>query len=235
MPIEFSEIQKILGVLAKILAKGLTADQRITVLSDIKTPVISKTKDEIGFFQALLEIYRANNDLNFIMELAYRIQSTQSFYQDVGADLDYLNAFIKENKLDTHLNELQKPYVFVLMPFRPELFAIYQKAVRPVLRELGCVIETAKDVQTSEDKIMEIVFTQIARARFLIADTTGKNPNVFYEMGYAHALGKKVVILTQNPDDVPFDIKGLRYTLYSPDSLEALSQDIKWICEPLLR
>jgi len=48
----------------------------------------------------------------------------------------------------------------------------------------------------------------------VIADCTGRNPNVFYEIGLAHASGKPVILITQNSDDVPFDIRHLRYIQY---------------------
>jgi len=124
--------------------------------------------------------------------------------------------------------------VFVLMPFRDEHYAIYERAIKPTLEELGCLVEHAKDANTVE-RIVDAIFTQIARAKFLIADTTGKNPNVFYEVGYAHALGKKVILIVQDTQDIPFDVAGLRHIPYKPKSLHALSLDLKATAEGLLQ
>jgi hypothetical protein len=44
---------------------------------------------------------------------------------------------------------------------------------------------------------------------------TGRNPKVFYETGYAHALNKKVILLTQNADEIPFDLKHYPHIVYS--------------------
>ena len=55
--------------------------------------------------------------------------------------------------------------------------------------------------------ILERVFNQISKADVIVADMTGRNPNVFYEAGYAHALNKVVVLVTQKTDDIPFDLK----------------------------
>lgn len=121
------------------------------------------------------------------------------------------------------------------MPFQDRFFSIYQKAIRPSLLEIGCKVEHANDVVTSEDRIIAAIYDQIAQAKFLVADITGKNPNVFYELGYAHALGKKVLIIVQDKGDVPFDISQLRYILYKPDSLHALKEDIQKYAEPLMR
>lgn len=48
----------------------------------------------------------------------------------------------------------------------------------------------------------------------LLADLTGKNPNVFYELGLAHALSKPVVLITESVENVPFDLRSLRHIVY---------------------
>jgi hypothetical protein len=54
----------------------------------------------------------------------------------------------------------------------------------------------------------------IAQAKVVVCDCTGKNPNVFYEIGIAHTLGKDVILITQSKDDIPFDLRHLRYVEY---------------------
>ena len=54
----------------------------------------------------------------------------------------------------------------------------------------------------------------IDRSRVVICDCTGRNPNVFYEIGIAHTLGREVISITQNPEDIPFDLRHLRYVHY---------------------
>lgn len=63
-------------------------------------------------------------------------------------------------------------------------------------------------------EIIQDVVALIDQAAIVICDCTGKNPNVFYEMGIAHTLGKEVIIITQNPADIPFDIAHLRHIRY---------------------
>ena len=55
------------------------------------------------------------------------------------------------------------------------------------------------------------VFDEILRARFVIADLTGSNPNVFYELGIAHALKRNVVLLKRSGSVVPLDLHGIRH------------------------
>ena len=78
--------------------------------------------------------------------------------------------------------------------------------------------------------ILERILRGISSSELLIADLTGKNPNVFYELGLAHTQTKNVLLLTQNIDDVPFDLRGLYCHTYSPTSkagLHELSEIIK--------
>ena len=62
--------------------------------------------------------------------------------------------------------------------------------------------------------MLERIFNQISKADVLVADMTGKNPNVFYEVGYAHALGKLVLLLTQDSADIPFDLRHRPHIVY---------------------
>ena len=68
-----------------------------------------------------------------------------------------------------------------------------------------------------EHAIMDEVVKLIAEARVVVADVTGRNANVFYELGIAHSLNKDVVMVTQANDDIPFDVRHLRYLHYYPN------------------
>jgi hypothetical protein len=61
---------------------------------------------------------------------------------------------------------------------------------------------------------MDQVWSGISAAKILVAELTTKNPNVFYELGLAHALKKPVVLVSSNEDDVPFDLKHIRVIYY---------------------
>ena len=74
-------------------------------------------------------------------------------------------------------------------------------------------VERADDI-FSDGAIVEDIWKAIINAFVLVADCTGRNPNVFYEIGIAHAMGKPVVLLTQDSSDVPFDVRHLRLIRY---------------------
>jgi len=109
----------------------------------------------------------------------------------------------------------EKRRCFVVMPFGdPDLQVVYEDFVKPTLID-GCDLhcERGDDVFGS-NVIMEDILTNISAADIVLADLTGKNANVFYEVGICHALGKPVLLLAQSVDDVPFDLRHRRVLLY---------------------
>ncbi len=68
----------------------------------------------------------------------------------------------------------------------------------------------------------------IARSKVVVCDLSGRNANVFYEVGIAHTLGRDVVLITQSHDDVPFDLRHHRYITYlnNSEGLDALRQSL---------
>ncbi|MGA9347707.1 MAG: hypothetical protein WBW48_02730 [Anaerolineae bacterium] len=117
---------------------------------------------------------------------------------------------------------------FVLMPLRKELAPIYEDHIKKVILGIGLECKRADDFfNTSE--IMEDIWENIFKARLIIADLTSKNPNVFYEVGIAHTLGKKVILITQNLADVPFDLRYLRHIQYeyTPRGMQIFEQQLE--------
>jgi hypothetical protein len=106
-----------------------------------------------------------------------------------------------------------KPFVFVLMPFATEFNDIYTYGIKGAAEDAGAYAERL-DEQIFAENILERLYNQINKADVLVADMTGRNPNVFYEVGYAHALGKIVLLLTKNSDDIPFDLKHYPHIVY---------------------
>lgn len=119
------------------------------------------------------------------------------------------------------------------MPFSDEFTDIYEIGIKPACKDSGAYCERV-DEQTFVESILERIYNQIAKADIVIADMTGRNPNVFYETGYAHALNKRVILLTQNADDIPFDLKHYPHLVYGGKIVTLKSQlepKIKWFVE----
>jgi hypothetical protein len=103
--------------------------------------------------------------------------------------------------------------LFVLMPFHLELQPVYEDHIKAVAGQLNMSIARADDFFTTHS-VVEEVWSAIMQSMFLIADCTNRNPNVFYEIGMAHSIGKPVVLITQNVEDVPFDLRHRRFLKY---------------------
>lgn len=130
-----------------------------------------------------------------------------------------------------------KPFAFVLMPFEKKFDDIYKFGIKAVANELEVIAERV-DEQTYSETMLERIYRQISSADFIIADMTGRNPNVFYEVGYAHAKGKICTLLTQNATDIPFDLKHHRHLVYdgSIQTLKTLLQpEITWLKSEIIK
>lgn len=102
---------------------------------------------------------------------------------------------------------------FVLMPFAKSFDGIWG-----ILRE--AVTRHGDDCVRADDifkpgLVMADVLARIRGADYLIADLTGRNPNVYYELGYAHAIAKPVILITRDASDVPFDLRNHRIIAYA--------------------
>jgi hypothetical protein len=103
--------------------------------------------------------------------------------------------------------------VFVLMPFKTDLLPVYQDHIKPTCTKLKLTVRRGHDFFTA-DSVIHDIWNAIANARLIVADCTDRNPNVFYEIGVAHTIGKETILITQKSEDVPFDLRHLRYIPY---------------------
>lgn len=126
--------------------------------------------------------------------------------------------------------------VFVLSPFKSPFDEIFNEHIKKVVEKFGLVCQKADDI-FSPHQITEDIWQQINKARFIIADLTHKNPNVFYEVGIAHTVGKDVILITQSKDDVPFDLQYLRYIYYeyTPPGMREFEDKLNSFVSELLR
>lgn len=102
---------------------------------------------------------------------------------------------------------------FVMMPFGEWFDRYYQEIYAPAIKEAG--FEPVRgDELFNTGSVVEQIWEQIEKSKLLLADLSGKNPNVFYELGLAHAAKKPVVFTASLLEDVPFDLRHLRVIIY---------------------
>lgn len=100
-----------------------------------------------------------------------------------------------------------------MMPFGTWFDRYYQEIYVPAVKTAGYEPLRADELFNT-GSVVEQIWEQIEKAKVLLADLSGKNPNVFYELGLAHAAKKPVVFTANNVEDVPFDLRHLRVIVY---------------------
>lgn len=107
---------------------------------------------------------------------------------------------------------------FTIMPFGGYFDDYYNKVIKKIILKSEFSPLRADEIYGT-GAIIEDIYKSISASFFCIADVTEKNPNVSYELGMAHTLGKPVIIITQNISDVPFDYSHLRIIEYDPKKI----------------
>jgi hypothetical protein len=117
-------------------------------------------------------------------------------------------------KLEKATNVGANDSCFVMQPFALPLGDYYEKIYRPAIEKAGLRPVRADAEIFATGKIMDQVWSGINAAKVLVAELTTRNPNVFYELGLAHAMKKPVVLVSAKEDDVPFDLQHIRVIYY---------------------
>jgi DNA-binding response OmpR family regulator len=191
------------------------------------------TRDIPRSISLIKEVYEKDSTVSIIYTTAYQDNEVFVNAMNAGAFWVLRKPFLPielETILERAFKEsaqkknliLSSSNVFVLMPFEKSFDDIYQFGIKEPLVDKGLKCERADEIQDTGG-IMEQVFNRIRRARFIVADMTGRNANVFYEVGYAHAIGKDVILLTKEKEDVPFDLRGYYHIKYG-DSIKNLKK-----------
>ncbi len=123
------------------------------------------------------------------------------------------------------------------MPFGGNFDGYYKHVIKPAVEQASLRVKRGDEIFGTGPIITDI-WNAIWKSRVIVADVTGKNANVNYELGLAHALGVPTILLTQNMNDVPFDYRHRRCIVYNTaDAVwqTKLSADIVSTIETILR
>lgn len=107
---------------------------------------------------------------------------------------------------------IEDDYIFLLTPFHP-LFDNEFTIIKNICTSTGhkCC---RGDEEYVEGDVFPKILKYIIKSKLIIANINGRNPNVFYELGIAHALGKPVILLAKSYDSIPFDLRSRRFFIY---------------------
>ena len=125
------------------------------------------------------------------------------------------------------------PTIFVSCPFHGPYKELVAKIEEVAER---CSLKTiAVDQCSVASPISQEILREVRESRVVLADITGKNPNVLHEVGLAQAYGKALILITQSaPSDAPFNIRHLRMIEYAAEDLPSLGRQIEAALQKLL-
>ncbi len=170
-----------------------------------------------------LTIYRTEDELDDSKKSA-SIQIDDAKF----AKYECTEKLIKEAKLDLaspqSLSLLQKTFlpptnkVFVIMKFNDKILdSAYESVVKPVFKKHGFEVIRVDEVQNS-GKISDQILELISSSKYIFSDLTGSRPNCYYETGFAHAIGKDVILACHGSEKIHFDLSGYRFIVWDTES-----------------
>ena len=228
-------------------------------LSDLPALVVAEVANPLGepytpaFFTQLSDVQKIGSTIRFsYRHLTKELSSEEVFGSELfdteGREYSRTHWAVKKGNLVSKLFELlngrsdpdlpkffelktwplpRLDHIAVMMPFSAEFTPVYD-VIKAVCEETGCPARRVDEIY-GPTKIINDVFSTIVQSRLVICDLTRKNPNVLYEAGLAHARGRDIVLLTQNIEDVPFDLQQIRVISYvrNNEGFESLRSELK--------
>jgi hypothetical protein len=167
------------------------------------------------------------NDENLGVVLKYVQDKCQNSGEDVSSEKQVGRKIIfSPNIFSIPEDPVDPQLISVMMPFNPAFSGVYS-AISEAANSAGFTCKRGDDIW-NHSTVIQDVFSLIFQSFIVVCDFSGKNPNVFYEAGIAHTLGKHVVPITQSEQDIPFDLQHHRYAKYlnNGEGLETLKQEL---------
>lgn len=127
--------------------------------------------------------------------------------------------------LDERYRPVNDSLVFVAMPFSRDLDVRYFKIVKPTLQSIGLEVRRADEIYGTTQLIRNVI-SSLQESRLVIADLTGRNPNVLYELGLANGFGKDVLLLASSEHDIPVDLRHLTCLIADDSNPESFASNL---------
>jgi len=148
-------------------------------------------------------------------------------------DIDRKRRIVRANPIYRGRDYLIEPDLcFVLMEFKKPYTGIYDHLIKPTVEGEGFRCLKSDDI-FSTTSVIEDIWANINKATLIIAEISSNNPNVMYELGICHTVGKNVMMITQYPDKIPFNFRHLRCYPYKNDipGSDELKRNIKSVIQ----
>ena len=196
-------------------------------MSKFKESLKEKAHYDAEKQQAVLEILRRDYEKK-IYDLTDRLLQTEPRWKDLnhvlissqirtsddslGKTRPHLSNFLKNFGLQEDDLQIEKDLVFMLTPFHEDMRDVYEM-VSNVCKDVGLRCLRGDEDFVEEDLLKHII-KLLVKARIVVANINGRNPNVFYELGIAHAIDKPTIIIAKSVTETPFDVKSKQIIFY---------------------
>ena len=183
--------------------------------------------DYDGLALVFLRRMIGQNDENLGVVLKYVESKCQNSGEDVSSEKKIGRKIVfSPNIFSIPEDTVDPQLISVMMPFNPAYSGVYH-AISEAANNAGFTCKRVDDIW-NHSTVIQDVFSLIFHSFIVVCDFSGKNPNVFYEAGIAHTLGKHVVPITQSEQDIPFDLQHHRYAKYlnNGEGLKTLTQEL---------
>jgi len=176
----------------------------------------NKTSDDLPGALAVAEVLRGIIKRRPPLDIDQSKDTRKRLPQGTVADVQVCPFYDKKHKYDVRARS-----VFVLMPFcKPWSDRIWNDHIQPYLGKAPdgkkLIVRRANDMYGQA--VMEDIYEGILTAALVLAECTGRNANVLYELGIAHSFGKRTALLSQDATDIPFDLQRFRFCIYADNS-----------------
>jgi len=171
-----------------------------------------------------LRIYKTAESLGATTDKSITQQIKDAEFQKNDCTKAILNKIQKSAASAPTTSLLQKAFqppkaqVFVVMKFGDEVMDSAYKAVyKPCIKKIGLACIRIDEIPDS-GKISDQILETIAESKYVIADLSGARPNCYYEAGFAHALGKEIILTIRDGEAAHFDLQGHRFIQWKTES-----------------
>ncbi|WP_277970180.1 hypothetical protein [Sphingomonas echinoides] len=123
-----------------------------------------------------------------------------------------VDSFLKPYGLDSKQIKVEPDKIFVLTPFSSDERGVYD-TIKTACSEAGFMVIRG-DERRADGDILPQIIEGIVSSQIVIANISSRNPNVFFELGLAMAMGKPTLLLSDTLSDIPFDLQSRRILVF---------------------
>ena len=172
----------------------------------------------------LLRVYKTADKLLPEGQYSPPSEFGQNFFEMYDCTQEIIDSYRELRSTTTSISLLQKAFlplkkqVFIIMKFGDRfLDSAYSGVIKPLIEEFGYTALRVDEIQDS-GQINEQVLESIATSKYILSDLSDARPNCYYETGFAHALGKELILTIRKGDIIHFDLSNHRFIIWETEA-----------------